>query len=71
MDALGDLALAGAPVLGRYTGVRSGHAMTNALLRKLFSTPGAFRMRDADPETESQLPGVGLSRMDAQQVIAA
>jgi UDP-3-O-[3-hydroxymyristoyl] N-acetylglucosamine deacetylase len=29
LDALGDLALAGAPILGRYTGLRAGHAMTN------------------------------------------
>ncbi|NRA99616.1 MAG: UDP-3-O-acyl-N-acetylglucosamine deacetylase [Rhodobacteraceae bacterium] len=64
LDALGDLALAGAPILGRYTGVRSGHAMTNMLLRKLCATPGAFVMRDAGPEIEARLPGVGLSRTD-------
>ncbi|MBT8475435.1 MAG: UDP-3-O-acyl-N-acetylglucosamine deacetylase, partial [Alphaproteobacteria bacterium] len=37
LDALGDLALAGAPLLGRYSGHRAGHAMTNALLRTLFA----------------------------------
>ncbi len=43
LDAVGDLALAGAPVVGRYCGVKSGHDMTNRLLHKLFSTPGAWR----------------------------
>jgi UDP-3-O-[3-hydroxymyristoyl] N-acetylglucosamine deacetylase len=31
LDALGDLSLAGAPILGRYTGYRAGHAITNRL----------------------------------------
>jgi UDP-3-O-[3-hydroxymyristoyl] N-acetylglucosamine deacetylase len=39
LDALGDLALAGGPILGRYTGVRAGHALTNRLLRALFADP--------------------------------
>ncbi|MCW8841869.1 MAG: UDP-3-O-acyl-N-acetylglucosamine deacetylase [Rhodobacteraceae bacterium] len=60
LDALGDLALAGAPILGRYTGIRAGHALTNALLRELFATPGAFRVREVDEETAARLPGAGV-----------
>jgi UDP-3-O-[3-hydroxymyristoyl] N-acetylglucosamine deacetylase len=37
LDALGDLALAGAPLQARFEGVRSGHALNNALLRALFA----------------------------------
>lgn len=37
LDAIGDLALAGAPLLARFEGVRSGHALNNALLRALFA----------------------------------
>lgn len=37
LDALGDLHLAGAPIIGRFEGNRSGHRMTNDLLRKAFS----------------------------------
>ncbi|MBJ3762249.1 UDP-3-O-acyl-N-acetylglucosamine deacetylase [Maribius pontilimi] len=70
LDALGDLALAGAPILGRYTGVRSGHAMTNTLLRALFSDPGACRMVEVDAPTEARLPGAGLRRSDAQRLAA-
>ena len=36
LDALGDLYTAGAPIIGRYTGQRAGHAMTNRLLKALF-----------------------------------
>jgi len=60
LDALGDLALAGAPILGAYVGHRAGHALTNSLLRKLFATPDAFRMVDCDAETAAQLPGFGV-----------
>lgn len=64
LDALGDLSLAGGPVLGRYTGVRAGHAMTNRLLRLLFSTPGAWRIDDCIGTTGGKLPGVGVARSD-------
>jgi UDP-3-O-[3-hydroxymyristoyl] N-acetylglucosamine deacetylase len=43
LDAIGDMALAGAPLLARFQGVRSGHAVNNALLRALFADSGAFR----------------------------
>ena len=37
LDAIGDMALAGAPLIGRFEGSRSGHGLNNALLRALFS----------------------------------
>lgn len=42
LDAVGDLALAGAPILGRYIGDKAGHEMTNLLLRALFDRPQAW-----------------------------
>jgi UDP-3-O-[3-hydroxymyristoyl] N-acetylglucosamine deacetylase len=42
LDAVGDLALAGAPVLGRFEGRRSGHALNNQLLRALFADPANY-----------------------------
>ncbi len=39
LDAIGDMALAGAPLIARFEGVKSGHATNNALLRALFSDP--------------------------------
>jgi len=64
LDALGDLALAGAPILGRYTAERAGHAMTNRLLRKLFATPGAWMLQDCEGLAGGKLPGVGVHRGD-------
>ena len=42
LDAIGDLYLAGGPILGAYDGTRGGHAMNNALLRALFADPAAW-----------------------------
>ncbi len=60
LDAVGDLALAGGPILGRYTGERAGHALTNRLLRALFADPTAWRAVDCGPQTFGKLPGVGV-----------
>lgn len=37
LDAVGDFALAGMPILGHFVGVNSGHALNNQLLRVLFA----------------------------------
>ncbi len=68
LDALGDLALAGGPILGRYIGEKAGHSLTNELLRKLFATPGAVRPVLCDPETTARLPGKGLIWNEIPQV---
>ena len=67
LDALGDLALAGGPVLGRYTGIRAGHAMTNRLLRALFARADAFEMVDCGLPTGQKLPGMGVVRSDVPE----
>jgi UDP-3-O-[3-hydroxymyristoyl] N-acetylglucosamine deacetylase len=64
LDAVGDLALAGGPILGRYTGARAGHALTNRLLRALFADPTAWRSVDCGPRTLGKLPGVGVHAGD-------
>jgi UDP-3-O-[3-hydroxymyristoyl] N-acetylglucosamine deacetylase len=64
LDAVGDLALAGGPLLARYEGERAGHALTNRLLRALFATPGAFDWVACDAQTAARLPGAGASLQD-------
>lgn len=64
LDALGDLALAGAPILGAYRGVRAGHGPTNRLLRALFATPGAWEEVALDAVAAETLPGAGLGLAD-------
>jgi UDP-3-O-[3-hydroxymyristoyl] N-acetylglucosamine deacetylase len=68
LDALGDLALAGAPIFAEYEGVRAGHMLTNQLLRKLFSTPGAWRLVECSPEQAAELPGANLHPEDLAAV---
>ena len=60
LDALGDLALAGAPLLARYTGHRAGHALTNDLLHALFDTPDAWCFVGCDNDIAGRLPGAGV-----------
>jgi UDP-3-O-[3-hydroxymyristoyl] N-acetylglucosamine deacetylase len=44
LDAIGDMALAGAPLIGRFEGVRSGHTLNNALLHALFADSANYRL---------------------------
>lgn len=46
LDAIGDMALAGAPLIGRFEGIRSGHGLNNALLRRLFADPANYRVEE-------------------------
>ena len=59
LDALGDLALAGAPIIGRYVGYRAGHALTNSLLRAMFANSKCFEVVTCDHDTAALLPGAG------------
>ncbi len=50
LDAVGDLYLAGAPLIGRFVGRCTGHNLHNKLLRALFADVSAWRMvEDPDP----------------------
>jgi UDP-3-O-[3-hydroxymyristoyl] N-acetylglucosamine deacetylase len=68
LDALGDLALAGGPIRGAYTGRRAGHALTNRLLRTLFATPGSWRWETCDDRFRQRLPGTGVTLSDLPAV---
>jgi UDP-3-O-[3-hydroxymyristoyl] N-acetylglucosamine deacetylase len=67
LDAMGDLALAGAPVLGAYIGVKAGHGATNRLLRRLFSDPTAWEWTTLDAEETGHLPGAGVRLADVRR----
>lgn len=47
LDAVGDLALAGAPILGAYRSVRGGHRLNHAVLVALMSDPTAYEVVEA------------------------
>ncbi len=44
LDAIGDLYVAGHPLLGHYQAFRSGHGLNNQLLRALFADPANYEM---------------------------
>jgi UDP-3-O-[3-hydroxymyristoyl] N-acetylglucosamine deacetylase len=50
LDSIGDLYLAGRPIIGHFHGSRSGHAMNHRLLMALFSDASAY---DIVPMTEA------------------
>ena len=70
LDALGDLALTGGPLMAHYRGYKAGHAMTNALLRKLFETPSAYAWTTVSERTSARLPGRDLTNADLVAVAA-
>ena len=43
LDAVGDLYLLGAPLIGRFEGVKAGHGLNNAVVRALMAKPTAWR----------------------------
>lgn len=60
LDALGDLYLAGAPILGLYKAIRPGHGLNNRVLHALFADADAWRMvsmREGHALTETAARG--------------
>jgi UDP-3-O-[3-hydroxymyristoyl] N-acetylglucosamine deacetylase len=47
LDAMGDLYLLGAPIIGRYEGIYAGHGLNNALVRAVMAAPAAWRYASA------------------------
>ena len=48
VDAIGDLALAGAPIVGAYRSVRGGHKLNHAVVTALMSDPSAWTYSEMD-----------------------
>lgn len=44
LDSIGDIYLAGHPIIGHFHGFKSGHALNNTLLRRMFDRPETWRM---------------------------
>jgi UDP-3-O-[3-hydroxymyristoyl] N-acetylglucosamine deacetylase len=53
LDAIGDLHIAGKPLLAAYTAFKSGHALNNQLLRKLLADPSAHEVVTFDDERDA------------------
>ncbi|MCP2039964.1 UDP-3-O-[3-hydroxymyristoyl] N-acetylglucosamine deacetylase [Neisseria sp. HSC-16F19] len=64
LDAIGDLYIAGHPIIGAFSGYKSGHAVNNALLRKILSDSDnyewvSFKDQDRLPAAFHDLPLAG------------
>lgn len=59
LDAIGDLALAGAPILGHYRSYRGGHRLNFQTLNALFSDPTAWTMVEAPTRREAPAAEIG------------
>jgi UDP-3-O-[3-hydroxymyristoyl] N-acetylglucosamine deacetylase len=55
LDAIGDLALAGAPLLGAYRSMRGGHKLNHAVLSSLMADRSAWTVVEA-PELRQEAP---------------
>jgi len=55
LDAIGDLALLGAPLIGRFEAQKAGHALHAAVAQKLLATGGAWAL----------VPSAGIPALDA------
>ncbi len=64
LDAMGDLAVAGAPILGRYVGYRAGHTLTGRLVRALLADPLAHERVTVTADQAHALPGAGVGEHD-------
>jgi len=54
LDAIGDLAMAGAPICGRFVADQPGHALNARLVRALLDTPEAWCWENREDETVSE-----------------
>lgn len=64
LDAMGDLSLAGGPILAAYSSNLGGHTLTNRLLHAAFSDPEAIVPVQIPENQATQLPGFGLRDAD-------
>jgi UDP-3-O-[3-hydroxymyristoyl] N-acetylglucosamine deacetylase len=61
LDCIGDMYLAGSPILGHIHGVRSGHAFNNRLLRAIFADPENWEL--------VEMPEATAEAADAEELI--
>ncbi len=69
LDAVGDLYMAGRPIIGQFSGSRSGHAMNNQLLRALFAEESAWI--EVGMPTPQAATGISGSVFKPRQIAAS
>ena len=64
LDAIGDLYLAGGPIIGAYEGYKAGHALNNMVLQALFADDQAWEYVDVYGEDTPVRHSVSVSSPD-------
>lgn len=65
LDAIGDLYLAGAPLVGHFHGIQSGHTLNCRLLEALFEDDAAWSFTELDPDSSAVEGNWGPSSLSA------
>jgi len=71
LDAIGDLALAGAPLLASYKSVRGGHRLNHAILTALIADPTAWTVVEAKETRGVRAPRRGHADIGAGLAVPA
>jgi len=71
LDVVGDLALAGLPLLGAYRSVRGGHKLNYAVLTALMADRSAWRIVEGDAPRRTRVPAEAGSGMVAGMIAPA
>ena len=71
LDAIGDLSLAGAPLLAAFRSVRGGHKLNHAILTALMSDPTAWTVVEAKEPRDVRVPRRGHADMGAGLAVPA
>jgi UDP-3-O-[3-hydroxymyristoyl] N-acetylglucosamine deacetylase len=72
LDAVGDLYLAGAPIIGAFHGICSGHGTNNRLLRNLFADAEAWTFVNlTQEEADAGMPGGAWSQEPSERLAAS
>ncbi len=71
LDAVGDLYLAGAPIIGQFQGYRSGHALNNKLLHTFLSDRSAWCYTTEAPVRASNVGGASWPMQQAAAPVTA
>lgn len=61
LDAVGDLYLAGGPIVGRFVGHQTGHKLNNLVLRALFDDSSAYEWVDRESATPAMAEAERIS----------
>lgn len=71
LDAIGDLSLAGCPILGHVQAVKSGHATHTALVNRILESPGKWKYVTRTEELYSAVPASQETPVSIPKVVRA